>query len=107
MYDARRDITLPARMFSLTDSSRKSTGATIRTRPAARSSSLTTARTPPKWSTWLWVWITATTGRSATCSRIIAIAARIGSTVISGSTTIQPESVRRKLATARSKPRAW
>ena len=100
-------MTLPRRTFSLTDSSRKSTGAMIRTRPAARSPSLTTARTPPKWSMWLWVWITATTGRSATCAFTRSKAARIVSTVISGSTTTQPESVRKKVATARSKPRAW
>ena len=48
-------MTLPRKTFSLTASSRKSTGAMIRTRPAARSSSLTTARTPPKWSAWLCV----------------------------------------------------
>ena len=55
MYVARRDIALPAKTFSLTACSRKPSGAMTGMRPDATSSSATTPRAPPKWSTWLCV----------------------------------------------------
>ena len=45
---------------------------------------------PPKWSPWLCVKITAETGRSPRCLRASAMAAAAVSSVVSGSTTIQP-----------------
>ncbi|MNN73776.1 hypothetical protein D3C81_1899230 [compost metagenome] len=48
MYTARRAMALPAITFSLTASSLKSLGATMRTLPALTSASSTMPRTPPK-----------------------------------------------------------
>ena len=55
MYDARRSIAGPATTFSAIAASRKPTGAMISTSPRRRHRRSVTPRTPPKWSTWLWV----------------------------------------------------
>ena len=52
---ARRIIGVPAITFSFVTSSMKRSGARIATLPAFTSASSTTPRTPPKWSTWLWL----------------------------------------------------
>jgi hypothetical protein len=62
----------------------------IATLPASTSSLDTTPFTPPKWSTWLCVWITAATGRPPRCFRYRASAAAAVSTEISESITMIP-----------------
>ena len=52
---ARRIIGVPASTFSLVTSSRNLSGAMTATLPAFTSASSMTPRTPPKWSTWLWL----------------------------------------------------
>jgi hypothetical protein len=79
---------VPASTFSLVTSSTKRRGVTMRTPSAEPFGS--TALTPPKWSTWLCVKITATTGSSPRCLRASACAAVALSTLVSGSTMIQP-----------------
>ena len=87
---ARRDMAMPAIRFSLVASCMKPAGATMRTPARAASSSGSTASIPPKWSTWLWVRITAETGRSPRWRRARSRAARAVSCDVRGSTTIQP-----------------
>ena len=102
MYWARRPMAMPARMFSLVASSTKPRGAMMRTWARAAGSSGRTARTPAKWSMWLWVKITATTGAGSRCWRARASAAAAVSTLVSGSTTIQPVAPRISVMLERS-----
>src|SRR5881396_1254372 len=63
-------------MFSETACSMKKFGAMIGTRPLASASSSSTPRAPPQWSVWVWVKITAATGRLPRCWKYNSIAAR-------------------------------
>ena len=66
-----------------------------------------TDSTPPKWSMWEWVKMTAATGLSPRCSLASAIAAAAVSFVVRGSTMIQPVCPSIRLMFEISKPRSW
>ena len=90
MNCARRSIGTPASTFSLDASSRKRAGATTRTLRLAISSAEITPSTPPKWSMWLCVKITAVTGFAPSVFSTSRHAAAAVSRAVSGSTTIRP-----------------
>ena len=68
----------------------KPVGAIDRVLPLRTASGSTTAATPPKWSTWLCVKITATIGRSPSARLTSASAAAAVSVDVSGSTRMRP-----------------
>jgi alkyl sulfatase BDS1-like metallo-beta-lactamase superfamily hydrolase len=57
----------PAMMFSETACSMNRLGAMIGTLPSASMASSNTPRAPPQWSVWVWVKMTAATGRLPRC----------------------------------------
>lgn len=77
----------------------------ICTRPDSTSPLETMPKMPPKWSMWLWVKMTATTGRSPRCCRYKLRAAPAVSFEMSGSITMTPVSDSMKLTFDRSNPR--
>ncbi len=66
-YCARRSIAGPAMMFSETACSMNRFGAMIGTLPLESVASSSTPRAPPQWSVWVWLKITAETGRLPRC----------------------------------------
>ncbi len=105
MYNARRFMAVPAITFSLAAASKNPPGPGPAPCPSDTSSGSTTPRIPPKWSMWLWVMITATTGRGPRCSLISAMAAAEVSADVSVSMTIQPVSPATTVRLDRSRPR--
>jgi len=87
--------------------SRWSCPAPRRPDPAATSSGVHTPPTPPKWSAWLWLYTTAVTGRRSVSVLTSSSAAAATSAVITGSSTIQPDSPGTKLMFDRSRLRTW
>ena len=54
-------------MFSETACSMKKFGAMIGTSPLGQRRLVSTPRAPPQWSVWVWVKMTAATGRGPRC----------------------------------------
>ncbi len=92
-------------MFSETACSMKRLGAMIGTLPLASIASSITPRAPPQWSVWVWVKITAATGRLPRCWKYSSIAAAAPSIEVRVSTTMTPVSPSISVMLAMSRPR--